>query len=257
MKQVERTPMQPASSSANLFDVLHKRVDELIAAGRAEDALRIAHTATAAARHQLAGGLSSRHVLISSLLILADLKRVLDDPEGAESVYQEGLQLAASIPPEEEGATTSLDVAWLRAGLASLYDFSGREEEAVPLYTQAIATLETYGTREKLEAAFLHNNLAMIFNGVGEPAKAEAHYLAALAEFQDHFGSNATVATVLDNLGSLYLHMSRAAEAEAMHQRALAIRRAGERRIPQEPGTGQGHSLVNLASLLQLNDAPV
>jgi len=93
----------------------------------------------------------------------------------------------------------------------------------VPLYRQAIEPLELHGPGEKLEAAYLHNNLAMILKGWGDYAAAELHYLAALNAFQEGLGEyHSTVATVLNNLGGLYTFTSRPEEAEAMLQTFLA-----------------------------------
>jgi tetratricopeptide (TPR) repeat protein len=179
--------------------------------------------------------------LVSFLLTLADLQRALDDHAGAEQSYLEGLRWS-----EDAGEPVGLEQARLQAGLGSLYDFTGRESEAAPLYAAAIATLDALGPDGQLEAAYLHNNLAMILKGDGDFPAAERHYRAALKAFQEGLGlASSTVATVLNNLGGLYTFMSRTEEAAEMHQKALEIRQEGDGRNTPD----QAQSMTNLAAV--------
>jgi Tfp pilus assembly protein PilF len=235
-----------ASDSPDLLHVLRKRVEVLRAEGRLEDALRVAQTAADTARRHVAGSSGPVSDLVSLLITLADLRRSREDPDGAEQAYLEGLNLATGAAAEDASLVPDLDVARLQAGLASLYDFGGREAEALPRYLDAIRRLEALGPDERLEAAALRNNVAMILKGSGDFAGAESHYLAALDTFTAALGPNhPTVATVLNNLGSLYTFAGRSAEAEDAHRRALAIRS----RNAGKNSPDHAQSLANLAAL--------
>jgi len=235
-----------ASDPPELLHVLRKRVDVLRAEGRLDDALRVAQTAADTARRHLARNSGPTSDLISLLITLADLRRSREDRDGAEQAYLEGLTLAAGACAEDSSLVLDLDVARLEAGLASLYDFGGREREALPRYLAAIDRLDALGPDERLEAAALRNNVAMILKDAGDFAGAESHYLAALDTFTVALGaSHPTVATVLNNLGSLYTFSGRAAEAEELHRRALAIR--SQTSGKNSPDHAQ--SLANLAAL--------
>ncbi len=233
--------MTKSPPGSKLLDVLRKRVSSLIAEGRMEEALRVAQTAADAARRQVSGGDAPARTLVSFLLTLADLQRALDDHAGAERSYLEGLRWS-----EDAGEPAVFEVARLQAGLASLYDFTGRESEAAPLYAAAIHALDALGADGQLEAAYLHNNLAMILKGEGDFVLAEQHYRAALKAFQVGLGlTSTTVATVLNNLGGLYTFMSRPEEAAEMHQKALEIRQDSDGRNTPD----QAQSLSNLAAV--------
>tara|TARA_R110002096_G_scaffold100173_7_gene221992 strand:+ start:1653 stop:2564 length:912 start_codon:yes stop_codon:yes gene_type:complete len=237
-----------STGPTNLLQVLQKRVETLQGEGKLEDALRVAQTAVDAARRNVSSDPACVPQLVSTLLMLADLRRMCSDFEGAENVYLEGLGLAA----DENVGVSNLEIARFQSGLASLYDFTSRETQAIPLYQEAINRFEGNTPPELEESAYLCNNLAMIYKQLGDFQSAETYYLKALGVFESTRGaSHTSVGTVLNNLGGLYGEMDQPEKARGMHERAMAIR---ENVHPKNhPDLGQ--SLCNLATVYhQLGD---
>ena len=237
-----------SNDNTELQQVLRKRVHTLQSEGKVEDAMRVAQTAVEAARKSFNEDSDQLPQLILTLLMVADLKRMSGDFTGAEQTYSEGLELGNQAPDK----VPNLSLARLQSGLASLYDFTGREEEALPLYQEAISRFEQNDPPEQHEAAYLCNNVAMIYKQRGFYAEAEQYYLKALEVFKAMRGdSHPSVATVLNNLGGLYTSMEQPDQAREMHVMAMEIR---EKAFPKNhPDLGQ--SLCNLAAAYhQLND---
>lgn len=241
-----------STGQTNLLQVLQKRVQTLQSEGKLEDALRVAQTAVDAARRNVANDPEALPHLVSTLLMFADLRRMVSDFDGAESVYLEGLSLASELHTAGTGEIPNLEIARLQSGLASLYDFTSREERAIPLYEEAIQRFEVNDPPESEEAAYLCNNVGMIYKQMSDFESAEAYYLKALQIFEDARGADDTsVGTVLNNLGGLYTAMDRPGKAREMHARAMEIREHAHPR--NHPDLGQ--SLCNMATVYhQLND---
>ncbi len=237
-----------STGPTNLLQVLQKRVETLQGEGKLEDALRVAQTAVDAARRNVSSDPACMPQLVSTLLMLADLRRMCNDFEGAENVYQEGLGLATENGPE----IPNLEIARLQSGLASLYDFTNREFLAIDLYREAIQRFEENVPPETEESAYLCNNLAMIYKQTGDFDASESYYLKALEVFESTRGANhPSVGTVLNNLGGLYGEMDQPERAREMHERAMAIRE--DVHPKNHPDLGQ--SLCNLATVYhQLGD---
>lgn len=109
--------------------------------------------------------------------------------------------------------------------LAALLDFSQREADAVPLYEQAIADLETVEPPDIETSGQLRNNLAMIYKGLGKFALAEQHYLRSLEQLEGLHGRDSeAVASVYNNLGSLYYTAGFPDQAREMFTDGLQIR---------------------------------
>lgn len=241
-----------STGQTNLLQVLQKRVEDLQAEGKLEDALRVSQTAVDAARRNVASDSANLPHLVSTLLMLADLRRMVSDFDGAESVYLEGLSLAAEMTQNDSVDAPNLEIARLQSGLASLYDFTSREERAIPLYEEAIQRFEANNPPELEEAAYLCNNVGMIYKQMDEYQAAEAFYKKALSIFEMNRGSSHhSVGTVLNNLGGLYTSMGFHDKAREAHERAMKIR---EQAYPRNhPDLGQ--SLCNMAAVYhQLND---
>ena len=90
------------------------------------------------------------------------------------------------------------------------------------------------------------NNLAVLYDSMGDYAKAEPLYRRALAIHEKALGpEHPDTATSLNNLAGLYNSMGDYAKAEPLYRRALAIR---EKALgPEHPATAT--SLNNLAGL--------
>ena len=157
--------------------------------------------------------------LVKALQILAGHYSDAGEFEKAEATFKEAIELGekVGVPAEK--------MASLRAGLAALYDFNGHEEAAIPIYEDAIKSYQTLTPPQPLEAARLHNNLAMIYKSLQRNPLAEQHYLAAVEIFEKAYGRNVDqVATLYNNLGSLYYTAGFAEQSKEMHLEALEIR---------------------------------
>jgi tetratricopeptide (TPR) repeat protein len=239
-----------ASGHNNLLHVLKDRVEILFQEGKLDEAQRVAQTALDSARRHLGSeeNEESLEQLIAALGIAGNIQRHQGEFAAAEALYQEALNLAS-----EHGAPT-LQVAQIESSLATLYDFHGLEEDAIPLYEHAIDLYESTDPPLKTESGNLRNNLGMIYKARGDHESAENHYLAALEAFIETYGEqNEMVAAVYNNLGALYYQHGYASESREMHLSALDIRKAifGER----HPDVGQSYS--NLALVFyELEDGP-
>lgn len=182
------------------------------------DSLETARSAAAKAR-EAAADPAKIPALVQALQLVGDAQRDTD-AAAAESAYREAITSA-------EG--TELPVGMLanvRMNLATLLDFSGREEESVSFYEDAITDFEALDTKDSKEiAAQLRNNLAMTYKGLGKFALAEQHYLRALETLEANHGRNSeAVATLFNNLGGLYYVAGFPDQAKDMFADALAVR---------------------------------
>ena len=122
---------------------------------------RVASTALSNARHE-----GSPLALVSALENLASLDQEAGNNERAESLFAEALETA------EPNQAPAAQITRLQVALAGIYDFSQREEKAVPLYEKVITDYENGTPPREEEAAQLRNNLAMIYKGLGKHALA-------------------------------------------------------------------------------------
>jgi tetratricopeptide (TPR) repeat protein len=159
--------------------------------------------------------------LVRALQTLADAQRDAGDVAGAEASYREALEVAEKLeaPPDA--------VADVRTSLATLLDFSGREEESLSFYEEAITNHEALGGENMEVAAQLRNNVAMTYKGMGKLALAEQHYLRSLETLENKRGRESeSVACVYNNLGSLYYAAGFPDQAKEMFEDGLKIRLA-------------------------------
>lgn len=206
-------------SSENLNTLLEGHVDSLYESGQFDDAMRVAGTAVRNAR--LAVEEDERHLplLVTALEKLASLHREVGNFDKAESLYLEALEVA------DKAGESTVQLAQLRSNLAMLYDFNQREEQAIPLYEQAISDYESMNPPMGNHAAQLRNNLAMIYKSLTRYSLAEQHYLMALETLEKIYGrNNERVAAVFNNLGGLYHAAGFVEQAKEMHLEALDIR---------------------------------
>ncbi len=261
---INNLPLHPFSSpmvSGNLalVDKLLKDVRRLRDTGHVDSALLPAHSAVAKARDIADFEPEAESQLVAALDLYGDLLRNGGDPNGAEAAYIEAIEIAERIgsPPEMIGR--------LKTSLAGIYDFSDREDAALPLYEEAIAILESLDPPKSLSAANLRNNVAMIYKGLHRFEDAEGHYVKALDVFEKEYGQySEDVTAVYNNLGSLYYSVSME-EEDAKDSAAEYARRACEmmemamdirRKIFSafDPELGQAYS--NLASIFYRLDSP-
>ena len=206
-------------SSENLNTLLEGHLASLYQAGKYDDALRVAGTALRNARQAAEEDEENLPLMVKALYTLADLHREVGDFDKAESLYLEAIETADKTDSSLE------QMAKLRSGLATLYDFNQREEAAIPLYERAIADYEKIDPPRFQDAAQLRNNLAMIYKSLSRFALAEQHYLMALESLEKIYGrNNERVAAVFNNLGGLYYAAGFAEQSKEMHVEALDIR---------------------------------
>lgn len=207
--------------------------------GQTEEALSTAATILRNARQAADDGPEHRRELVNALELLAKLQSESGDYEKAESLYIEAIDTA------ERCEVSRAQMARLRSGLATLYDFNQHEERAIPLYERAIEDYEQMVPPQEELSAQLRNNLAMIYKSLRRYSLAEQHYLMSLEILEKLHGRNdERVAAVYNNIGSLYYSAGHPAQAREMHEDALEIRRAVFG--PDHPEVAQSHS--NLAT---------
>jgi tetratricopeptide (TPR) repeat protein len=183
------------------------------------DSLEIARSAAAKAREAAAADPAKFPALVRALQLVGDALRDTD-PAAAESAYREAITSA-------EGKELPVGtLANVRMNLATLLDFSGREEAATSFYEDAITDFDALDTKDSKEvAAQLRNNLAMTYKGLGKFALAEQHYLRDLETLEANHGRNSeAVATLFNNLGGLYYVAGFPDQAKDMFADALDVR---------------------------------
>lgn len=192
---------------------------DLLAEGRFDEALSAANRELANARLEADDDRAYLPGLVNSLETLAEIHRQTGDFDKSESLYQEAIETAeiCAAPVEQK--------ARLQSGIATLYDFNQREEQAIPHYEAAIAAYEAMTPPRDDESAQIRNNLAMIYKSLKRYPLAEQHYLMALETLEKvHGRTNERVAAVFNNLGSLYYTAGFAEQAKEMHLEALDVR---------------------------------
>ena len=193
-----------SSSPSQLTSLVDNHAANLLAQGRVEEALRAADTALATVRDQVEDDASKLPALAHTLQTLGDVQRQAGDVVACEASYEEALEVAV-----ESNADLGL-IAQIRTNLATLLDFSEREAQAAPLYEQAIADYEAMNPPNE---------------EIGKFALAEQHYLRSLEALENKHGRESdAVASVYNNLGSLYYSAGFPDQAKEMFVEALAAR---------------------------------
>jgi len=125
------------------------------------------------------------------------------------------------------------------------YYAAGRYKEAIPIARRALSIRER-ALGENPDTAVSLNNLAVLFDAIGDQARAEPLYRRSLAIREKTLGADhPDTATALNNLAFSYKTAGDYARAEPLYRRALAIR---EKRLgPDDPATAS--SVNNLAAL--------
>jgi tetratricopeptide (TPR) repeat protein len=211
----------------------------LLNEGRLDEALEASVNALTGVRQTAEDDPEELPSLFAALQVLGDIQRELGDVAAAEASYGEALDVALKTQ------VPAVQLAQVRTQLATLLDFSQREEQAIPLYEQAISDHETMDPPDIEIAAQLRNNLAMIYKGMGKYALAEQHYHRSLEAMESKRGRESEeVAAVYNNLGSLYYTAGFPDQAQEMFTEALEIRL--DLLGPNHPDVAQSH--CNLAT---------
>jgi len=122
----------------------------------------------------------------------------------------------------------------------------GRYQEAIPIAERAVEVAKRVRGPEHPETADALNNLGLVFEKIGDSAKAEPLFQEALRIRQKVLGpEHPGTAQSLNNLAELYQAMDEYAKAKPLLQEALRVRQ--KVLGPENPLTAQ--SLNNLARL--------
>jgi tetratricopeptide (TPR) repeat protein len=146
---------------------------------------------------------------------------------------------------------------WNLAGLTSLAEDDdpsglnqlieeGRYQEAIPIAERAVEVAKRVRGPEHPETAEALSNLGLVFEKIGDDAKAEPLYREAL-RILEKTPEHPRTARSLNKLGSLYRGVHEYTKAEPLFQEALQIRQ--KVLGPEHPGTAQ--SLNNLGELYE------
>ncbi|CAL9471559.1 hypothetical protein SUDANB95_02830 [Actinosynnema sp. ALI-1.44] len=270
---------RPADDNAaeQVFDVYHRRAQDMGRRGEPDEAIRIAEEACDFARRTWGqDDAHFAHGLHTLMIALADAGRV-----------QEALRLAPlAVRLAHEHFADQADLANVLNTVAYLHKAIGDLDEAKVLYLSA-AELSSRSAESRGEAAVTLNNLAQVEAERGDLDQAEplfrrvldlvdpaddSHGLYATAlgnlavvherrgdldgaerlhrEALDHRRAlvgddHPNYATALNNLGQLYKEQGRFADAEPLLRRAADI---NERKL----GTRHPHTLITLSALLEV-----
>jgi CHAT domain-containing protein/Tfp pilus assembly protein PilF len=161
------------------------------------------------------------HVALS-LANLAGLYAKMDNPVKAEGLYQRALTIREKIL----GAGHP-QIATLLNSLAILKDDRGAYDEAELFYRRALAIREKALPRDHRDLFLSRENLALLLVKKQDYQGAEALYGRAIEESRPKRGRSLVpydVANWLSSLAYAYSRIKDDAQAEALYQRALAIR---------------------------------
>jgi tetratricopeptide (TPR) repeat protein len=125
----------------------------------------------------------------------------------------------------------------------------GRYQEAIPIAERAVEAAKRVRGAERPETAEALSNLGLVFEKIGDDAKAEPLYREAL-RILEKTPERPRTARSLNRLGSLYQGVHEYAKAEPLFKEALGMRQ--KVLGPEHPGTAQ--SLNKLGELYQAMD---
>jgi tetratricopeptide (TPR) repeat protein len=153
---------------------------------------------------------------------------------------QEALQLYEEALPIMREVGDRTGEATTLNNMASVYSDIGQRPKALQLYEEALPISREIGDRA-CEAATL-NNMAGVYRRTGQPQKALPFYEEVLSISREA-GDRVREAATLNNMASVYSDMGQLPKALQLHEEALPIRREiGDR-------TGEAATLNNMASV--------
>lgn len=176
-------------------------------------------------------------------LFLGELYSQLDENEQCRWAEHQGLTLLEQALPGD-----SAELASALGSHGNTYRAMGRFEDALPLYTRALAMSERVLGAEAIETGERLNDLAGLYRAMGQYAKALPLYKRALDVSERFEGpEHASTGIRLNNLAALYHTMGQYEMALPMYERALRI--TEKAKGPEHPWTVL--RLKNLASLYE------
>ncbi len=210
--------------------------------GRTEDALA-AHRQVLAAREALAAEFPENFAVKTevgrSLRVVGNLLDITGRATEAEPTLRKALALLAKPAPMVAAADTAGAVrASCQTCLASILQSTGRNDEALSLYSQARAAQEAVAATPGATAESLRDlantikRLALLLQKTGNSSEAETDYRTALAHYQKLVDGNPTdvefrslLADCHNNLAFLLSNTGRTAQAENQYREAMAIQK--------------------------------
>ncbi len=164
-----------------------------------------------------------RHLpdLVDSLCELAKFRSRKGESDRAERLYREALTHC-----EESPMPVAPELIFRIHSLLGYHlDSTGKTEEAMEHYQQAIGISGRCPALEPAQIGVVHNNLAMIAKQDGRIAGAEEQYRTALRYFsKSGLEADPRVAAVHNNLGVLEYSQRKLEQSRASHEEALRIR---------------------------------
>lgn len=194
-----------------------------------ESAEALADGEKALALQRALGDRSGEAAALNSLCLLHHARAEYTQ---ALTCYQEALRLFG-----EAGKPVAQGV--VQSNIGAVYELS-EPRQALAAYQKALELLS--GPESRRERARTLNNLAVLYDNLGELGQALAAYDQALATVRE-LGDRSWEARILQNLGTTYMRVGEGGRARANFEQALALRRElGDRR-------GEASTLNVLASL--------
>jgi CHAT domain-containing protein/tetratricopeptide (TPR) repeat protein len=232
--------MAPAAAQQGDLNAIHRRYDELYAAGNYAAALVEAQKLEAGVKARLGVNHANYSIALYNLAVVyAALGKYAD----AEGVFKRAL----AIKEKALGADHT-DVAKALHNLAIVYEEQAKYADAEGLFKRALAIWEKALGKDHPDVADTLNSLAVVYWNQGKYDDAEGLYKRTLAIKEKALGADhPDVAATLANLAIVYKEQGKYADAEGLHKRALAI---------YEKALGADHpdvatSLNNLAAVYE------
>lgn len=151
-------------------------------------------------------------------------------------------------PPECQEAYETFLAAGNRdeAGLslqlmAEAQRLTGHNQEAIPLYSQALRLLREAGDREKVGVTL--NNLALILENQGRWSQAEQAFRDARQNFQA-VNDRANTGEAVSNIADILVLRGHLREAADLYRQAWELAEASRRSRPEEPHIQHGSLLL-------------
>ena len=142
------------SGNIAIVDKLLDDVRHLRDTGHVDGALPSALNAVTKVREIAEVDSEAEARLVTALNLYGELLRDSGASDRAEAAYKEAIEIAERIGAKPEV------VGQLKTSLAGIYDFSDREDAALPLYEEAIEIMESLDPPKALPASHLRNNVA-------------------------------------------------------------------------------------------------
>lgn len=240
--QVAESPASARAEKLKERDSLRKEAVRLRGEGKPVEALAMGRKVLAIERTILPVDAED---LLNSIKWLAATAEQAEDWQTAESLRKESLEWCKKHRGAEHWKTTdarlALDDVRRRATLAAadrrdlkravdlnvavarLYD-DGKFADAIAMAVEARELYQRILGEKHHDYARILNNLASLYRGLGDNARAEPLYVEALAIRKEALGKkHPDYASSLNNLAAVYLSRSDHARAEPLLAEALAI----------------------------------